>query len=187
MKRCGSPFWPIGQQSLLATVLALGCCAPAWAAPDAVAEFKALVAVCKASYAAKPATEVGFDDPLQSWIKTARLPIEVRYDVKKTDSLIRPFSAFIEITEVVAHVKAPGEEAARKLPVTAGDGRWYSSRFVYLLNFAYEDNRWVPVDVMRSRAARDKGARQFDKPFSTGASADGMRDPKAPFAACMPK
>lgn len=187
MKHCSSPFWPIGQQSLLATLLALGCCAPAWAAPDAVAEFKALVAVCKASYAAKPATEVGFDDPLQSWIKTARLPIEVRYDVKKTDSLIRPFSAFIEIIEVVAHVKAPGEEAARKLPVTAGDGRWYSSRFVYLLNFAYEDNRWVPVDVMRSRAARDKGARQFDKPFSTGASADGMRDPKAPFAACMPK
>lgn len=171
---------------LVATLLALGG-AQAWAASDAVAEFKTLVANCKAFYAAKPSTEVQFSEGLKSWIKTARLPIEVRYDVKKTDSLIRPFSAFIEITEVVAHVKAPGEEAARQLKVTAGDGLWDSSRFMYMLNFVYEEGRWVPVDDLRSRAARDKGAKQFAKPFSMASSAADMQDPKAPYAACVPK
>ncbi|MES2613070.1 MAG: hypothetical protein V4679_22655 [Pseudomonadota bacterium] len=170
---------------LAAILLALGC-GHGWAA-DAVADFKALVEGCKASLAARPATAVQFNEDLKSWVKTARLPAEIRVDVQPTDSPTRPFSAVIDITDVVANAKAPGEQAARQLNVTAGDGLWTSSRFVQTLNFAYEEGRWVPVDGTRTHAFRMKGAPQFDKPSSMRLSAANMQDPQAPYAACIPK
>lgn len=154
-------------------------------ASDAPAEFKALLEACKASYANRPAVQ--FNEGLKSWVKTARLPAEIRADLRETGAPARPFAASIDITDVIAIAKATGEEAARQLQVTAGDGSWTSSRFVQTLNLAYEGGRWVPVDGVYTHAFRMKGAPQFGQPSSMVLSADNMRNPQAAYAACVPK
>lgn len=103
------------------------------AAADPLESFKALVAKCEAAVvngttvtklpAAYAATTVTVGDK--------------RFDVKKTDSLVTPFTAYIDLRFLaVMHQSAPTEEQARTSPVVVGtDHHWR-------LNYAFQDGKW---------------------------------------------
>lgn len=108
---------------------------------DALADFEHIVKQCRVAHEARPAVEVVFVESLKVWVKRLWAEPKFSYDVRKTDSLVTPLTAFIEITDVVASDRAPDEAAARALAVSSDK----AAMFVKRVNFSYQDKRWQAV------------------------------------------
>lgn len=105
---------------------------------DPLVEFENIVARCKSAYASRPTVEVAYAPLASSWVKRRYSDFSFTYDVKKTDSLVSPFTAFIEITEVVRSDRAPDRESAEALPTPNGHATLMQRR----LSFVFKGGVW---------------------------------------------
>jgi hypothetical protein len=134
--RPGRKWWA-GGLCLLATVSTL-------AGP--LEDFEPIVLRCKTAYDARPSSEVVFVEPLKAWVKRIHAPAVVKYDVRRTDSLVSPYSAMIEVATGLVADRAETEEAARALNP---DGSNTAIRVTARLNFAYRGTSWEFVEGTR--------------------------------------
>ncbi|MFN9470934.1 hypothetical protein [Acidovorax sp.] len=132
---------------------------------DPLAEFKAIVDTCKVAFQAKPATKVAFNSMTQAWTKYAFTPAEISYDVRRSESLVRPFTAFVEILESRTAEKAADEAAAAQLEVSVETAPT-AQKTVVRNNFAYENGRWVLIGGTYTSSMRMRGEKRFDAPTS---------------------
>src|SRR3990167_9286532 len=87
----------------------------ATAMAEPLAEFQTIVARCKEAHAARPSVRVAYSEARKEWFKTVTRVDGISYDVRKSDSLVSPFTAYIEVTEVMDGDKAPTEDAAKAI------------------------------------------------------------------------
>lgn len=151
---------------------------------DPLAEFQAIVARCKEAHAARPSVRVSYREARKEWFKTVTRVDGITYDVRKTDSLASPFSAYIEITEVMDGDKAPTEDAASALVVDI-DGR--AMRTIDRLKFAYQEGAWQLVGGNLNGASRAAKGESFRTDVSLTVSRDSYlkRPAEAPISACL--
>jgi hypothetical protein len=151
------------------------------AAAQQLEEFERIVAKCKTSYAA-PFSEVTLLAATGKWVKRTTWPVEVQYDVKKTDSLVSPFTAYIAIIALVAGNRAESEDAAKVLEITQ-DG--VLSQRETRIAFAYRSGAWQPLEATERTAMRLKPNEQYQAPVTIRISKDELLRPYSATERCL--
>ena len=148
---------------------------------DGLSEFQAQVNMCAKAFAARPATEVVYVTAVNSWVKRVYAKAQVRYDVRKTDSLVSPLIGTIEITDAIASLTAMDEQTAATLdPSLAARKRL---TFVTRMRFAYQSGRWVFVNATETSRFNDPDAITH----STELKIADLARPGQGTAECLPK
>lgn len=140
---------------------------------DPLTDFERLLSRCKAAYAARGVIEVAYAEPAKSWVKRHFTDLSFAYDVKRTDSLVAPYSAFLEITETTSADRAPDEASAHALPTPSASAIRQTKRLTY----AYRDGKWELAGRRDSSAFRRAGETTFDRPTFIDFSPANMTSP----------
>ena len=127
---------------------------------EPLAEFELIVNRCKQAFDTRASVEVVYAEPAQSWVKRIHAPAVISYDVKKTDSLVSPLVAYLEVIEATAAERGVNEAAAASLNASLEDKAMRSTRRV---NFAYRDNTWTLVDGQQWSEYKLKRGDPFSK------------------------
>jgi hypothetical protein len=150
-------------------------------AQDPVSEFKALVASASTS---TEASNVHQDSKSQRWTKQLYTPGEVKYDVKKTDSLISPIKGIVTFPVTIRTAgpfdtkeQADSSTAFSGRKMTAFitgeynlvDGAWQLNNFSYQVAFGENppdrDTITVPRDKLIASEGSAKGIAVILKPW----------------------
>ena len=113
---------------------------------DPVSDFKALAKQCASEIELKRYSVVFFNPNAQAWVKQVRAKPEVSFDVKKSESLVYPYTAFLQVTEIFTSKKATDQTSAAALEPTLNDAG--TGMQTYRVNFRYSDDekRWTATD-----------------------------------------
>jgi len=155
-------------------------------AAEPLADFEAIVRNCQAAFDAKPASSVAFVDKLQRWIKRVSAPASVAYDVRKTESLVSPFTAYLEVTQLLSSKGAPDETAANAMEVSLNETAMLS---IKRLSFAYrsKDASWELVDGLETTRMRMSANQPFDKGISVPTTKARILEDAGPIKLCATK
>ena len=123
--------------------------AQAQAPSDPLKEFEKIVQQCKAAAEAEntPAVSVYLDHRTSSWVRRVRA-FEVRYDVRKTDSLVAPLIGQINILEISATGTAADEQSAAALNFTIASSPDHV-RTRTDVTFTWREQKWTLKDGTR--------------------------------------
>lgn len=138
---------------------------------DEVAEFRVIMGQCQATLAALPPVEVVYVAATKSWVKRAHSETAFAFDVRKTDSLVSPLGAYMEITELTMLDRAADEAAAHALDLTE---RASTNRRVHRVNYAYQGGRWTLVDGRTTSAWRRAHGSPFEAPRTFNLTEDEL-------------
>lgn len=167
-------------------LIGMGASLPTLAA-DAVADFRKLVDACKTGIAARPATEIWFNQHSNAWMKLLYSPAETSFDVKKTDSLIRPFQAYIEVSWSRASARAADEQGAKDLEISLDGKNVYLQKSLTRMTYVYDDGTWRLGDTLNVSTTRSMGETDFPKPFRFDVPAERFLENFPELVACLPK
>jgi hypothetical protein len=140
---------------------------------DPLQEFEILVKQCQKDYDSRPSTELAFVKTTQTWVKRIYDPAKITYDVRKTDSLVSPFSAILEISYLADFETATDEEAAKAIS-TNPEKRLIQSVTQY--NFLYKNSKWETVSKQSAFDLRQKTNDRFPKPSFIQTPAPKIKD-----------
>jgi hypothetical protein len=116
----------------------------------ALAEFESIVARCKSALVAPKAGRVWQLEKSTTWLKTTYSPHEVAYDVTKTDSLVSPYAASIEVSFQKGIFSRNSEDEARAAQASQRDELNFVEINNFRLKFRYMDSRWKLTNVLHS-------------------------------------
>lgn len=125
---------------ILCALLALLMTTAAYAA-DPLGSFRALAEGCANAFNAFDEVTLGKDGKTYAQVK--RDKGRVSFDVRKTDSLVSPFMAYIEVAYLDKLSFGRSPEAARKKMDLITDN-------TYRITYALQDDKWVMRDVTRA-------------------------------------
>lgn len=74
------------------------------------------------------------------WLRTEPTLDNIRYDVRRTDSLVSPFLAWVELEVSKRMDTYPSEQQAR---AASGPVKGHGLKYFFRLDFAYQDKKWV--------------------------------------------
>jgi hypothetical protein len=123
-----------------------------------LAEFKLILAPCDVAFATPRPEEVWPLAQTKIWMKAVYSPFQLSYDVKKSDDLVAPYVAIIDISFQKAVVMRETEAEARSAPndnPVQGDfadrknyllGSFFDKEH-YLLNYTYQDGAWKTQSI----------------------------------------
>ena len=125
-------------RSIAATVTVAAVAGAAVAGP--LDDFKPILQRCKTAFESQSLERVFYNERVKAWVKVVSAPSELSYDVRKTDSLVSPFSAFVQIIEVTANSRAETESEAGALKVDIAER---STRFTSRIEYRFQEGKWV--------------------------------------------
>lgn len=109
---------------------------------DPLASFQAFFAPCAAALGKE--TNSVYQNRT-GWSQKGESAAEVKYDVKKTDSLVSPYTAFVDFRDIEAIGQAPDEAGARALNIP--ENATLLTQRHWTIRYAYQDNKWSVQDV----------------------------------------
>lgn len=124
--------------------------AQAQAPADPLKEFEKIVQQCQAAAEAvnTPTISVYYNSRLSAWVRRVRT-FEVRYDVRKTDSLVAPVIGQINVLEISAAESAADEQSAAALEFSiASSPRHVRTRTD--VTFIWRDQKWTVKEGTRT-------------------------------------
>lgn len=160
--------------------LAVLALAPLVVAADPLPQFEAIVKKCQGAFDARGASEIAYVDVTKQWVRRVYSPAAIRYDVLRTESLVSPFSAFLEVTQLIALKSAVDEQAAKVLDVSIDDK---PMRQVRRLNFAYREGAWQLVGGSSATDAMRDGMYPAREPLKV--SKEQLLRDRGPLSHCM--
>ncbi|HHV68919.1 MAG TPA: hypothetical protein GXX48_14900 [Ochrobactrum intermedium] len=142
---------------------------------DPLSSFKVIAEKCQGAFNASdnlvPGKTGGF-------VRIEITPGPMSFDVKKTDSLVSPYTAYIDLTFAEKALAAPTEEAAR-----AWDGVAIVTMQHWRLLYALQDGKWTLQEELYSFAMPSAGITE-QAPTKMSAGAISKRVPSA--LSCTP-
>lgn len=147
------------------------------AQPDPVAAFEAIVAPCAQAHEV-PRYSVFFQKSANAWMKRVDLPSPIKYDVRRTDSLLTPVVGFIESTTRGTAVRAATEQQAQEL-IPNPDEKDLDRR-VTRFNYAFRSGVWVLTGATASLVYHPA-----EKPLSMSFTLESIRNEGLPWSACV--
>lgn len=125
---------------------------------DPLPSFKKLVAACQAQINDWPRDTVRpFKD---QWVRNFLEVGTISHDVKRTDSLVSPYTAYIKVETISHSIRRPSEDEAR----AAGKQDGSTSRGIDIIRYAFQDSKWTLVDGSVQREMRLPGETDFKDP-----------------------
>jgi hypothetical protein len=144
--------------AVLATLMAAA--AHAQKSADPLPSFQKLAAACEAHLNQVPRDRMrqlkGGD-----WAHNMDEPPVVKYDVKRTDSLVSPFAAYIKVEQLSYSVRRKTEDEAR----AAGKDEATAHQISDELRYAFQDGKWKLVGGSTSAKMKMVGQRLFTDPL----------------------
>lgn len=186
----GLTIWPVrkiyfGSVSMknFGAVIFTALCASGSFAAEPLADFEVIVRNCQAAFDAKPASTVAFMEKQQQWVKRVSAPAMVAYDVRKTESLVSPFTAYLEVTQMLSSKTAPDESTAAAQEVSFNERAILS---IKRLNFAYrsKDAAWELVDGIETSRMKMSANEPFDKGMSAPMVKSRVLEDSGPIKQC---
>ncbi len=144
-------------------------------------DFERIVNKCKQSFS-QVYEDIWQASNSSAWIKRVTWPGSVKYDVKRTDSLVSPYIAHIEIESVVVGARAGSEAEAQALPVSQ-DGPL--ARRTTRIEFAYQDGKWLAQSGTEQTAMRIAAGKAFETPLSFKLSKEELARPTTAAQRCL--
>ena len=110
---------------------------------DPVQDFERLVKRCQTAVEAvnTPVISVYYSSDTQSWVRGVKA-FEVRYDVRKTESLVAPIVGQINVVEIIATGTAADEQSAAALDFSIASSPTHV-RTRYEAIFIWREKKWV--------------------------------------------
>lgn len=147
---------------------------------DPLPSFKKLVAACQAQVRSWSPDTVRLVK--EQWVRNFLEVGSISHDVKRTDSLISPFTAHIKVESVTHSVRRASEDEVR----AAGkqDGATY--RQTDVLHYSFQDSKWKLVNGSTQGEMRLPGEADFTDPLGVVklAASDISNNPR--WARCVP-
>ena len=163
----------------LALLLAISL--PCQATESALASFEKVVATCRQTYAV-PVPKVFFQPSIQKWVKRVEHPEDFKYDVRKTDSLVSPLTAYIEASTLgVAEFFETEDLANAANPPPSGKLSRSSVRY----NYAHRGGAWAFVNAMETVTWRESANDSFREARSFTRTKESLTKEKLPWSACI--
>ena len=151
------------------------------ATDSALNTFESVVAGCRPAYSA-PLPKVFFQPSIKKWVKRIDYPGNFKYDVRKTDSLVSPITAYIEASTLGATVFVDTEEqASGATPGLGGKVSRSTTRY----NYAYRNNTWVFVNAAEIMEWRDSENQSFREPMSFPRTKASLIKDALPWSVCI--
>lgn len=134
-------------------------------AADPLEQFKVIVERCRAAFS-QPVSDVISAPNSPQFIKRTIWPADpIEFDVRKTDSLVSPFAAWMSISVTVAGERADSEAAAQQLVLSQAAPSY--SKQAARVSFAYQGGEWVPTEAVQTYWMRTRPGGELDKPVTT--------------------
>lgn len=147
---------------------------------DPLPSFKKLAIACQAQARSWPPDTVRLVK--DQWVRNFLEVGSISHDVKRTDSLISPFTAYIKVESVSHSIRRATEDEAR----AAGkqDGSTY--RRTDVLHYAFQDSKWKLVNGSTQGEMRLPGEADFKDPVGVVKldASDISNNPR--WAGCVP-
>lgn len=181
----------IGLWVLIALGLAsaAGCKSETKSVAEMLAQFKLILAPCHAAFAEPTPEQVWPLAQTRLWMKAVYSPFQLTYDVKKSDEIISPYVAIIDISFQKSVVMRETEAEARSAPPgnpVQGDflvkenylvGSFFDKEH-YLLSYTYQNGVWQTQSIsstlyssaMQKTYSAEISNEEFIKIFPSGAS-----------------
>lgn len=148
---------------------------------DPLASFKKIVAACEAQLKKEPPTAI---KQLKNgtWARNFWELGSISHDVKRSDSLVSPFTAYIRVEGLEQIAKRDTEDEAR----AADKQDTTAIRGVDELRYAFQDSKWKLIGGSTQRAMRLRGESDFKDPLGkVDVTADALEsNPR--WARCIP-
>lgn len=138
-------------------LLALSFCARA---QEPLQSFRAIVEQCNSAFKTEEKTTVRFNPRTGQWSKLMVIPGEVVYDVRKTDSLVSPFTAVMNIGYFHVVFTSADEALARDADLSTQQTA--TSRHESKITFAMQDGAWIPKVWTERSSLKIAGSDSFD-------------------------
>ncbi|WP_298929154.1 hypothetical protein [uncultured Ramlibacter sp.] len=166
-------------RSIAATVTVAAVAGAAVAGP--LDDFKPILQRCKTAFESQSLERVFYNERVKAWVKVVSAPSELSYDVRKTDSLVSPFSAFVQIIEVTANSRAETESEAGALKVDIAER---STRFTSRIEYRFQEGKWVTTGGTGKGEFKASANTGYDKPTIFPLDKDSFAPNRGPIAAC---
>ena len=156
---------------------------------EPLTDFKALVKQCSTAYESKPTSEVVLIERTGRWVKRMYGRAQIAYDVKKTDSLVSPFTAYLTVAQVITGKDAQDEASANNLSLSFDDAGTVISTTTANFRYSGDNGRWVLVDGSSAADFKSKPGPDFDRnPSKVSQSKDSLEKEKSTFSSfCLDK
>lgn len=148
----------------------------------ALAEFQKIVASCTSALKAEVPTVAPHPSKEAVWVKKAIASSEVTYDVKRTDSLVSPFSGSIVVTYLSVSETAPSREEAEALVLDPAGTAFLREESI---RYAYQGGAWATVGGTSTSRFRTRAGMRFEPPMVLQNTRSQALDLRAPLKACV--
>ena len=155
-----------------------------WAQPDPLKSFELIVARCQAAFDSRPSHEVAFNERNKKWSTRLYFPTKISYDVKRTDSLVSPYTAVLKISEMVFAESAETQEAVTQMSVSADSSSGLSSQST--VDFAMQGSKWVAKGWNEQSSLKLRSEKDFKELAMLKRSLDDISKLQGPRRACLP-
>lgn len=123
---------------------------PAAIGVDPLAGFQAIVNRCQTALANPDPVRLLKMEQGGKWIRVVTSPYTISYDVRKTDSLVAPYGALIDLSFQRVLITRESEESARSAPMESPVSGDILEKNRFLLKYSYLDQSWKLTSVQQS-------------------------------------
>lgn len=146
---------------------------------EPLAHFKELVKQCSTAFDAQLPSEVFLNPKTGKWVKRLNGRAQLSYDVKRTDSLVSPYSAHISISQAITGKPASDEKSAQDLALSLNDANTFLTVTRLNFRFAEVDGQWTLIDGFSTVDFKSKPGSDFDRqPTKVALSKQSLIDSK---------
>lgn len=146
---------------------------------DVLKAFEEKAEICRASFAAQPIETVTHNADTGRWYKSVMGPLSSSHDVKRSNSLVTPFTGELRLEWMLFSVDSAAESDVR---ASAPNDRDNTIRARFLINYSFSKGSWHTTGGKSWTAWRAKGERRFDDSGYLPISPDQFE--KAPLKGC---
>lgn len=132
---------------------------------DPLKDFELIVARCVTSNKKLENERVAYNERTKKWGKQVNSTAKITYDVKRTDSLVSPFSGRIDIVSITFLESAETEDAAKAKPISPENSTARESTFN--MNYAMQGGKWIATGGNSIHVLRMYGKWQQSDKFTS--------------------
>lgn len=151
---------------------------------DPLKSFEKIIYKCQSAFNSRSTEDVYYIPQSKEWAKRLRKSPIIKYDVKKTDSLVSPYTAILEFTDNSYIATATNEADARALIVNAQNAS--QIRFENQATYAMQGGNWVLKSWTSAFSSKDPKDYNFTFHFKTDYELADLQKENSPSRDCIP-
>lgn len=190
MRACGwggdsgvkSTLQQLGELQLKKMGLLLACATAGLAVAGPLDDFVGLAKNCQAAFDARPEVEVQYVESSKKWVKRVIAPAKLSYDVKSTTSLVSPYNAYFEVSQLMSSATAQDEQSANALGNSMGDN---PILVTFKVEFAYQNSVWVATGATQRMQSKETRRNRYGEDDPMRVSVASLLKMHNPISKCL--